>query len=194
MRDNLTDRKDWFEDGFGISADVPDGYRSIQKTINRSTGGQLDQSVYDKYKVIVKKKRFIIVDDPTTNNEKLSRCLGCRIAYVRRNPDDNTVKFRSGGFLTAVFDKYLQYRGFNGAVYHIQKDEIIELLVRPPKEIKHKDSRVRIQRPITNLETKRYTIEIDDVTVAEFRDAYTRQRFMDTTKYKNILKYGYYFI
>jgi len=115
--------------------EVPDGYVSVQKTIN-SNNGKINQRELDKYLEKAIKKGFKKIE----KEDLFDYPYGIRIAYIR-----NDDVWRSGGYLVALkesnteygsdvklneYKRYLLYRGFNNAVFSLQFSDIREMWIK----------------------------------------------------------------
>lgn len=159
---------------------------TIQDKINGSTSGHVLIELMDNYV-----KQQSLVQIPKTNNIERST----RIAYVR---SDN--KFRSGGFLLEKHDNYLLFKGFNGAVFSLQIDDIKLLFIgttpTQKKEIKEKKllakkilgSLVEYKKP---KEIKKYSVNLFDNIIYSTPDESKYKRFLESPKYNNAKKNGY---
>lgn len=58
---------------------------------------------------------------------------GKQIRYLVNDPRRNGVKYCSGGFLLAIEELYILYRGYSGYRWTVQKSDIVELWYRSPK-------------------------------------------------------------
>lgn len=118
------------------------GVVSRQKTINIGPDGTADLEQLNKYKEILTKKGF----EQIPPNDIYDVKLGTRVAYLTT---DN--KWRSGGFLADIknsntlhgtkklldeYKIYIIYKGFNGAAFTVQLEDIGELWVRNKKKPK----------------------------------------------------------
>ncbi len=177
--------------------EAPEGYKSIQQVINTGPGKTINQARLDFY---TKKKGFKKINV----FQIYSIAIGSKIAYVTR---DN--KWRSGGFLVSIknsntlygtkekldtYKIYIEYKGFNGALFTAQEDDIRELYVLPKKQKKNTG---KILLPALG-EPTRFPIYAqndsgDDVIIKYARDEYERDRFIGTLKYRNIISRGFYF-
>jgi hypothetical protein len=99
--------------------------------------------------------------------------------------------FRSGGWLLGKNlqdrehnDKYVMYKGYNGAIFSLQIKDLLEVYVKSSK----RDVAV-FKKPDYNFRTN-YPVYLPDpetgkkVIVYFARDEYHKQRFMNTSKYK----------
>jgi len=173
-----------------------EGYKSIQQIINTGPGKTINQERFEYY---IKKKNFKKIEV----YQIYSIPIGSKLAYVTK---DN--KWRSGGFLISIknsntlydtketldtYKIYIEYKGFNGALYSLQEDDIRELYILPKKQKKND----KVVMPMVGTPTK-YPIYVqdekgNDVVVKYARDVHDRDRFMNTLKYRNILSRGFVF-
>lgn len=110
---------------------------------------------------------------------------GVLISYVTKDG-----KYRSGGFLTNYDDKYFVLLGGGGfgprISFSVQFKNVKAIYVRKP-------NKKNVDQPIKPTETTHYKteypVEIDGVVVYYARDNWDKRRFMNTKKYRNMLKY-----
>lgn len=170
-----------------------EGYVSIQRTINNGPNGSLDPVRFGRYLKTLTSKNYYKIDDWNVIKE----LTGHRICYIVS--EDDILKYRSGGFLVAVFDEYIQYKGFNQAIYHVQKENLRDIyILLSKKDIEKyfagpiKPNVVILDKPeVTDYDE--YVLSVNDVPIKVFRNNYDMERFMKTGKYQRILKYGYEF-
>lgn len=103
--------------------------------------------------------------------------------------------FRSGGWLlgkndndTENNDKYILYKGYNGAIFSLQIKDLLEVYIKSPKRdipvFKKPSERTNFPVYLTNPDTG-----IDEV-VFYAKDNYYKTRFMNTRKYKRAVSLG----
>lgn len=171
-----------------------EGYKSVQSAINSNEDGSLNENRYRKYLSILTKRDFYKV----TNYDTVLKLIGKRFVYTALI--NNVLKFRSGGFLVNVFEEYVQYKGFNRAIYHIQKHNIIDIYIKLNKKelekhfnVPDESNKVQYKRPIITPRDK-HVFMIDEVPIKKFRNKYDYDNFLLSKKCAKTLKYGYQFV
>jgi hypothetical protein len=114
---------------------APNGYKSIQKELN-SDNGRLNVEKFNEYVDTLTKDGWL--EFPLNNVPKYIKCLspGMRVSYIT---NDNL--YRSGGYLIDVHlseedEYYAAYKGFNGAVWHVQFNDISHLYFQDANKIR----------------------------------------------------------
>ncbi len=200
-------------------SEVPEDYVSIQKTLNCNRDNSLDMLRYERYKELLAKKNFYIIKN--LNGPLLEKLKGFRMCYVIKDRDsigtNNTgvlnldsvntgvYYYRSGGFLVKAFRDYLQYKGFSGHIFHVQKSDIVDLWFRIPEKRKKDlrqivDNRIILPRPVLTLNNKsvnKYTVSVNrdgiNTIIKAFKSNIEKERFLNTNKYQKILTNGFRF-
>lgn len=185
-----------------------DGYISIQKYINQNNG-HINEEILNIYKNNV---LIPLGFRLTPKNKILDIPVGSTMRFRKK---DNT--WKSGGYVVDIslskttYDEnqniikdfnnkiYILYKAYNNKIYSLQEDDISELWVKKlknPKNKPKKDNIVEYVKPayITNYPVYLKDSNGNNVTVYYGKDNYAKNRFMETTKYKNAKKFGWRFI
>jgi hypothetical protein len=165
----------------------PDKYISVQTKVNNDTNFE---------KMYISK----LINDGWVSLKNVSDILifprGRSFKY-RLNSDSlsgvDEGTFRSGGWLIGRNledkdnDKYIMYKGYNGAIFSLQIKDLLEVYVKSSK----KEIPV-FKKPDINFKTK-YPVFLPDPETGKnkivyyAKDEFNRKRFTNSTKYKKAL-------
>lgn len=171
-------------------------YTSIQSILNTGPNGSISEERYIRMSKMLREKRFIKWD--LNNFLALNSFLGARIIYVCNTDDKpNVYKYRSGGFITGIFNEatgsYIQYKAFSRSIFHIQLKNIRDLWILLPKVKRGPTDKIQLPRPDVGP-SDRFVVYLDGIAIKKLRTRYDMDQFMKSQKYKRILKYGYVFV
>lgn len=170
----------------------PNKYISIQTRVNE------DANFEKRYIQKIASDGWVSLSKP----EDLLYFPKGRLFKYRLNSDsisgapDGT--FRSGGWLIGRNmddlennNKYILYKGYNGAIFSLQIKDILEVYIQSKK----REIPV-FKKPDINIENKKYPVYLPDPNTQEnilvyyARDNFAKRRFINSEKYKMALMLG----
>jgi len=176
--------------------EAPSDYVSHQRRINSEEDGTINQEILDEY---LESHNYEQIDN--SDVEKMPS--GSRIAYITV---DN--KWRSGGFLSKVetstkdFDgnktrrkNYLIYKAFGGTAFSVQFEdvEVFYTQIKQEKKVIIKKVVVFKKQAEEDIKSRSFPVKLknskgDRVLIYYAKDAYNRDVFINTQKFKKALE------
>lgn len=149
------------------------GIKSIQSSINED--GRINWQLLNDY---IEKSEFTEITDIDLIQP------GDSIKYTRIDKETGNEKFINSWVVVQVNPEYFLYKGYNGSIWSLQKNEIVKMWYKPLPRKKEKAKKIIFAIPAE----EGIEVKIDDTVVYRARDNYAKKRFMNSNKYNLAIK------
>jgi hypothetical protein len=149
------------------------GIKSIQTSINED--GRINWELLNDY---IEKSGFTEITDLDIIKP------GDSIKYTRIYKESGNEKFINSWVVVQVNPDYFLYKGYNGSIWSLQKNEIVRIWYKPLPRKKERTKKIVFSMPAE----EGIEVKIDDTVVYRAADNYKKNRFVSTKKYQLALK------